>query len=554
MGDKTEITASPLKREMGEARPTKHKQFRFALVLGIAGLWAFGVSYHRAQTPGEESIKYGCLFPLPNYVLKERPLQPGEGSLEDSSKKLHAYFLERTTHPDIDSLSAAVVTPTGPVFEQSYGRLKANETVSKRPVSRDSIYRIASITKLFTTLETLILRERGVLDLDDPVEKYLPEVDYPSYGWAEYLKGGDLDPNSRKHRPRITLRQLASHMSGIGRDLPPLDIEWPQNSPIPELNRIRAQGDSPLPEHGYKELMESINKYPLINLPYDYPVYSNSGIDLLGLANVAANNRSVVDSEAEPQTHEDLVKRDILEPLGLNSSFYRVPYETSLVDNLAIPNENHEWADFTFDDSGAPAGGQYSSLGDLETVLQSFLDPATNNGVISEHVVREWLHPLFTWKSGFQETGGPWEITIVDGGVRLYMKGGNIPGYHSEFVLVPELQYGIIVLVTGTYTNTAKFVHEAVALFQPAIQALLEQRVNDAYSGRWVGVYEEGQEGPTTAEVKILNGGLYVTELLVRGYDILKIVEDAGAIFQKPYPIALWGTGRPGEFRFVAFS
>jgi hypothetical protein len=76
-----------------------------------------------------------------------------------------------------------------------------------------------------------------------------------------------------------------------------------------------------------------------------------------------------------------------------------------------------------FDDADAPAGGQYSSLADLEAVLQSFLDPAANNGVVSEHVVREWLHPLFTWKDGFQETGGPWEITVTNSGVRLYMKG-----------------------------------------------------------------------------------------------------------------------------------
>ncbi|KXN88763.1 Beta-lactamase-like protein 4 [Leucoagaricus sp. SymC.cos] len=378
-------------------------------MLGLAGLWAITVGYHRARPAHIQPIKTGCPFPLPNHPLRENPLQQDEGSLAESSRKLHTFLSERTSHSDIDSLSIAIVTPTGTLFEQSYGVLKANETDSDRPVSRDSIYRIASITKMFTVLETLILRERGALNLDDPVEKFLPELRYPAYGWSEYLRG-EKDDSSRQSHPRVTLRQLASHMS----------------------------------ERNYGQLVESVNKYPLINLPYDYPIYSNSGIDLLGLANVAANNHSGTNEEYEPRSHEDLIKRDIFNPLGLNS-FYRVPYGTSLVDNLAVPKENHEWADFLFDNAAAPAGGQYSSLADLETVLQHFL--------------------------------------------------GN-------------------------------------------------------YGGRWVNVGQD-QEGTTSAEVKIINGGLYMTELVVRGYDVLKIVEEAEISLEKPYPIALWNTGRSGEFRLA---
>ncbi|KAJ3573043.1 hypothetical protein NP233_g2675 [Leucocoprinus birnbaumii] len=538
----------------------------FITLIGLARLWTF--NYHQKQHSSVQPGQLGCSFPLPNHLLKEHPLQPGEGALPDSSRKLHAYLSARTADSDIDSLSIAIVTPTGTLFEQGYGILKANETVSDKPVSRDSIYRIASITKMFTTLETLILRERGVLDLDDAVEKHLPEVKYPSYGWSEHLKGEDTKENSNGPRPRVTLRQLASHMSGIGRDFPPLDIEWPQDSPIPDFGHIRTQGDLPIPEHRYEDLIEAVNKYPLVNLPYDYPIYSNSGIDLLGLANVAANSRSAADPASEPQTHEDLIKRDIFEPLGLNSSFYRIPHDSALVDDLAIPSENHEWADFTFDNADAPAGGQYSSLADLELILQSFLNPTkkqrSNFRACSQRMAAPALH-LEGWFSGNRrslgdhdfrgrrpyvyERSGHSSVLILERELTI-TSGGNLPGYHSEFVVVPELQYGIIVLVTGTYSNTATFVHEAVSLFQPAIQTLLGERVNDTYSGRWIGVHGE-DEGTTSAEVKTLNGGLYMTELFVRGYDILKIVEDADVSLQKPYPIALWSTGRPGEFRLA---
>lgn len=125
-----------------------------------------------------------------------------------------------------------------------------------------------------------------------------------------------------------------------------------------------------------------------------------------------------------------------------------------------------------------------------------------------------------------------------------------MPGYHTEFALVPEFQYGVIVLVTGTYANTAAFVHQAVSLFQPAIRTLLQERVNKAYVGSWVAT-GGAKEEITTAEIKIINGGLYLTELVVRGFDVLKIIEDADISLHGPSPVALWNTGRPGEFRSV---
>jgi CubicO group peptidase (beta-lactamase class C family) len=133
-------------------------------------------------------------------------------------------------------------------------------------------------------------------------------------------------------------------LSGTGRDYPPLDIgEWPQNTPIPSLRKLRL-GDLPPPDRSYKQLLDSINKYPLINLPYGYPIYSNSGIDLLGLANVAANKLTNATSETQPQSHEELLQRDILRPLGLNHSFYQPPREDFILGDIAVPKESPEWA------------------------------------------------------------------------------------------------------------------------------------------------------------------------------------------------------------------
>ncbi|KAF7354606.1 Beta-lactamase domain-containing protein [Mycena sanguinolenta] len=87
----------------------------------------------------------------------------------------------------IDGIVVAIVTREGLIYETALGPLKANETEpGKRGAvdRRHSIFRIASGSKLFTTLETLILREKGALQWDDPVDKFLPEFSYASGGWG----------------------------------------------------------------------------------------------------------------------------------------------------------------------------------------------------------------------------------------------------------------------------------------------------------------------------------------------------------------------------------
>jgi len=107
--------------------------------------------------------EYACRPPLPHLLDAPFPTDP---LLRRASRSLNSYLADRTSHDDIDSLVIAVVTPSGPVFQKGYGVLRANETDSTKrgSVDENSIYRLASVTKIFTVLETLILRDRGVLN------------------------------------------------------------------------------------------------------------------------------------------------------------------------------------------------------------------------------------------------------------------------------------------------------------------------------------------------------------------------------------------------------
>ena len=78
--------------------------------------------------------------------------------------------------------------------------------------------------------------------------------------------------------------------------------------------------------------------------------------------------------------------------------------------------------DFDFNDVDDPAGGQYSSLADLEALMKTLLSPTAQGGLLPVRVIREWLHPLYVWGSTNQQVGAPWEILDLNG-VQGYAKG-----------------------------------------------------------------------------------------------------------------------------------
>ena len=108
---------------------------------------------------------YKCKPPLPKLLQKYPPALKEYRSLRWAAIKLDAQLAARAALPGTDSLVIAVVTPAGVLWSKGYGRRHANETGNTAPPNLNTSYRIASISKMFATLETLILRERGALNL-----------------------------------------------------------------------------------------------------------------------------------------------------------------------------------------------------------------------------------------------------------------------------------------------------------------------------------------------------------------------------------------------------
>ncbi len=132
-------------------------------------------------------------------------------------------------------------------------------------------------------------------------------------------------------------RSSSSSPPGISRDYPTTNFaSWPHVSKsealpvthfVDDFHTTELEVDRPA-----QDILTALAKKPLVTLPYSFPIYSNTGMDLLGLSNLGAErlvNKSTI-------THNEMVKRDIFEPLGLNGSFYGQPKGVSTA-RVAVP-------------------------------------------------------------------------------------------------------------------------------------------------------------------------------------------------------------------------
>lgn len=150
----------------------ERKRTRRTKLLAIASLIFCGAIFffHRhgatQSRTTQTRIDENCLAPLPRY-LEKRPPDASSPVMHRAIIKLQRYVNHFYEQSDLDSLSIAVVTPSGSIYEGFWGPLRANETDQslRGAVDRHSIYRLASLSKLITALQTMKLRDKGVLSL-----------------------------------------------------------------------------------------------------------------------------------------------------------------------------------------------------------------------------------------------------------------------------------------------------------------------------------------------------------------------------------------------------
>ncbi|KAI9060710.1 beta-lactamase/transpeptidase-like protein [Trametes sanguinea] len=483
----------------------------------------------------DDSERWSCRPFLPN-LFEQTPPSPAKPAIQNALQSLDRYLNSRFAKGDIDSLSVAVVTADGPLYERNFGVMRGNKTGSP-PTSSHSMYRISSTAKLFPILEGLILEQKGIIAWDDPVDKYLKDFTYRIDGLDPQI------PVAEDERAPISLFQLATHFSGLGRDWPPGTVaNWPHD----------MFGGGPPPTNGHpfptkEALLTAIAQHHLTSPPWFYPAYSNTGTASLALALAVASSDAA--GEGSVISFADLVKRDIFEPMGLNGSHFLTTEENKHL--VVVPSLAPEVADQDFLDPMNPAAGQFSSLSDLITVTQTLLNPRHPKSQLKPWARDKWLHTTVRAfeEDDWTELGLMWEIIKApdaNGRLRkIYWKLGAMAGYHSALAIHPGTGYGIVLLMAGRYPDAAALTYDAFGILQPGIDAALADLATELYAGQWQDESAGGSGEPAlsnSARVVVEKGTLYIEQLSLLGVDALQKFGAQGRLALRP-------SGRRDEFR-----
>jgi CubicO group peptidase (beta-lactamase class C family) len=318
--------------------------------------------------------------------------------------------------------------------------LGVQDLASRRPVDSRTLFRIASMTKAFTALSILSLRDKGLLSLDDPAEKYVPEMRGWTYPTAD--------------SPRITIRDLLHHVAGFVTDDP-----WGDRQQV-------------LPQDAFTRLLAA--GVPFTRAPEMRHEYANLGYAILGrvIANVThAPYRSYVETT-------------LLTPLGMKDSGY---------DPYALPQARraigYRWENDAWIEEPTMADGAFNAMGGLSVSAEdyarwlAFLVSAwpprddADTGPVRRGTVRQIAQGLnfqsvthrlgssgATACPGALAYGMAWRV-IQDCELGLTLNhGGGFPGYGSHVLLLPEFGVALFALANRTYAGPSAPVWDSAVL------------------------------------------------------------------------------------------
>jgi CubicO group peptidase (beta-lactamase class C family) len=340
---------------------------------------------------------------------------------------------------------------------------------SNDPVTADTVFRIASMTKSFTAMSILKLRDEGKLSLDDPAAKWIPQLSQLHYP-------------TRDTRP-ITIRDLLTHGAGFPEDNPWGDRQLAASEEL--LTRWLGGG-----------------------LPFSTPPdtafeYSNYGFALLGR----------IVSKVSGVPYREYVEKRILQPLGMKASTLEPDAVPPAVRATGYRRSGESYVEEPSLPHGAfgSMGGLLTSGRDLGRYVAYFLSafPPRDDqeqGPVRRSSLREMQKP---WRAAAFMAGRPSPDSPLNAFSAFYgfglsvrqdcrfnrtvSHGGGLPGFGSTMVWLPDYGVGIFAMANLTYAGPGEPADEALELFRrtgalkprelPASPALLSMR--DAIVRLW---------------------------------------------------------------------
>lgn len=339
----------------------------------------------------------------------------------DVTQKLAGFdaFMEKTLKDwNAPGIGVGIVVGDKLVFAKGYGY---RDYEKKLPITGNTMFPIASNTKLFTAVAAGFLVEEGKLTWDRPIRESVPTIQF----YDSFLNNN------------VTLRDMLAHRTGITRH----DTIWYKS------------------DYSTKELFERLKYLEPKESPRQLFLYNNMMYAGVGYATELQSGKK----------WSDYVREKILQPLEMNSTGfsiadmrkqpdYGVPF-TERRDSMEI----YKIPYYEDTEGLAAAGAIVSNIEDMSHWLIALM----NNGrykdkqVLPAKVLQTTIEPAIALPNAAGQTRGWWEVlnqaygmgrqTASYRGRLITYHGGDLPGFHSQISFMPNERIGVIVFVIGNH-------------------------------------------------------------------------------------------------------
>ena len=393
-----------------------------------------GIALFFGACRNERPIEYDPL-PIPQRVSESyaRPIfleDSREEQLKSLAPSLAKLFAAHAEERHIPGIAYGIVVDDELVLKGSTGVINLEKDLA---ATTSSQFRIASMTKSFTAMAILKLRDEGKLSLEDPVQKYIPEIRK-----ADYLTSDS---------PVMDIENLLTMTAGFPEDNP-----W---------------GDRQLDES--EEMLVGLVQEGLsFSNPASHTFeYSNTGYALLG----------AIITRVSGKPYQTYIKEEILHPLGMNNTYWE--YGEIPEDQLAL---GYRWEAETWKLEPMLHDGSYGAMGGLITSIEDFSKYVSfhlsawpprseaDNGPVKRSSLREMQTPQYSSLIAQAKDWNGEGCPVISGygfglrssesckGIKKVAHGGALPGFGSSYVLYPDLGIGLMAFGNRTYTSPWPYV------------------------------------------------------------------------------------------------
>ncbi len=321
-------------------------------------------------------------------------------------KSLEEYIKYELNDKKLPAISIAIIDSDKTIYANGFGFEDSKKTKS---ASANTVYRVGSVSKLFTDIAIMQLVEKKEIDIDLPISTYLPEFN-PKNPFGK----------------QITLRHIMTHRSGLVRESP-----------------VGSYFDATEPS--IKQSVESIYNSKIVYEPETKIKYSNAAINTAGF----------VIEKIKNQPFHDYISEKLLDKLGMKNSSFRVTptVKDNLADAIMWSYDGRESIAPNFRLGIEAAGNLYCSVNEAAKFIKMLASNGMsgNEKILSPSTLNEMYTVQYSKnKSGF---GIGFSVDQLDGHKKVG-HGGAVFGFATSFSYLPEKKIGVIVAASMDVVNS----------------------------------------------------------------------------------------------------